>query len=146
MTTCPFCRQPLKLVSERLYHFTCGTLIPVGDEKNRHHQDLLCIQAENQILMERVASLEDIIKRADRAFFKDGSDGKAASAMLTVLHEALIPLTGIDRHADRIDKLEVYVEDLECALDKACDLLSDSDRHDDRDKALELLKTKRVIA
>jgi hypothetical protein len=36
---------------------------------------------------ERIKRLEDIISRAAYAFFRDGSDGKAANAMLTILEE-----------------------------------------------------------
>lgn len=37
---------------------------------------------------ERIKRLEDIIKRAGCKFFEDGSDGKVAVNMLTVLDEA----------------------------------------------------------
>jgi len=36
---------------------------------------------------ERIKRLEGIISRAACAFFRDGSDGKAANAMLTILEE-----------------------------------------------------------
>ncbi len=129
-----------------IYPSTCRDVV-TGDEISVvHEDDCRAIERELTAAKARITQLEDIIKRADRAFFKDGSDGKAASAMLTVLQEALIPFTGIDNQSARIDKLEVYVEDLEFALGEACDLLSDSDHHEDRDKARELLKTKRKIA
>jgi len=38
-----------------------------------------------------IKRLEDIISRAAYAFFRDGSDGKAANAMLTILEEVRKP-------------------------------------------------------
>ena len=40
---------------------------------------------------EHIKRLEDIIKRASNEFFRDGSDGKAANAMLTILEEVRKP-------------------------------------------------------
>jgi hypothetical protein len=42
-------------------------------------------------LADRIKRLEDIISRAAYAFFRDGSDGKAANAMLTILEEVRNP-------------------------------------------------------
>jgi hypothetical protein len=40
---------------------------------------------------DHIKRLEDIISRAAYAFFRDGSDGKAANGMLTILEEARKP-------------------------------------------------------
>jgi hypothetical protein len=42
-------------------------------------------------LQERIKQLEIIISRARNVFFRDGSDGKAASGMLAILEEARKP-------------------------------------------------------
>ena len=49
------------------------------------------LDEENLRLQERIKRLEDIISRAACAFFRDGSDGKAANAMLTILEEVRNP-------------------------------------------------------
>jgi dissimilatory sulfite reductase (desulfoviridin) alpha/beta subunit len=43
---------------------------------------------ENKALKERIKRLEDIIKRAGYKFFEDGTDGRIAVNMLTILDEA----------------------------------------------------------
>jgi uncharacterized small protein (DUF1192 family) len=42
-------------------------------------------------MKERIKRLEEIIHRASCEFFRDGSDGKAANAMLTILEEVRKP-------------------------------------------------------
>jgi hypothetical protein len=49
------------------------------------------LDEENLRLQERIKRLEDIIKRASNEFFRDGSDGKAANGMLTILEEVRKP-------------------------------------------------------
>lgn len=46
------------------------------------------LERELNAANERIRRLEDIIKRAATRFFADGSDGKTASDMLTILDEA----------------------------------------------------------
>ena len=45
------------------------------------------LDEENLRLQDRIKRLEDIISRASSRFFRDGSDGKAANGMLTILEE-----------------------------------------------------------
>jgi hypothetical protein len=42
---------------------------------------------ENNELKQRIAHLEDIISRASRRFFRDGSNGMVARGMLAILEE-----------------------------------------------------------
>ena len=46
---------------------------------------------ENERLQERIKRLEDIISRASRRFFRDGSNGMVARGMLAILEEARKP-------------------------------------------------------
>jgi len=49
--------------------------------------DMKLIERELNAANDRIKRLEDIISRAAYAFFRDGSDGKAANGMLTILEE-----------------------------------------------------------
>jgi hypothetical protein len=46
------------------------------------------LDEENLSLRQRIKRLEDIIKRAGYKFFEDGTDGRIAVNMLTILDEA----------------------------------------------------------
>ena len=49
------------------------------------------LERELNTAQDRIKRLEDIISRAAYAFFRDGSDGKAANGMLTILEEVRKP-------------------------------------------------------
>ena len=50
--------------------------------------ELNALQSQEIIaLKERIKRLEDIISRASRRFFRDGSNGMVAVGMLTILEE-----------------------------------------------------------
>jgi hypothetical protein len=52
------------------------------------NSDVARIAAERDRANERIKWLEDIIKRAGYKFFEDGTDGRIAVNMLTILDEA----------------------------------------------------------
>jgi len=49
------------------------------------NSDVARISAERDRSKERIKQLEDAIKRASNRFFDDGSDGKVAAEMLTIM-------------------------------------------------------------
>ena len=57
------------------------------EENDEKHKDIIWGMGERAKLIERIERLEDTIKRASNEFFRDGSDGKVANGMLTILEE-----------------------------------------------------------
>ena len=63
-------------------------LIKLSKEENEEkRKDIIWTAGERAKLMDRVNKLEDIIKRASSAFFREGSDKETTVAMLTILEE-----------------------------------------------------------
>ena len=64
-------------------------LLRLSQEENEEkRKDIVWTMGERAKLMDRVKQLEDIIKRANSAFFREGSDKETAVAMLTILEES----------------------------------------------------------
>jgi hypothetical protein len=64
-------------------------LLKLAKEENEEkRKDILWTMGERAKLMDRIKQLEDIIKRASSAFFREGSDKETAVAMLTILEES----------------------------------------------------------
>ena len=81
-----------------LEHELSAALIKVDDqrellrlakeENEEKRKDIVWTMGERAKLMDRIKQLEDIIKRASSAFFREGSDKETAVAMLTILEES----------------------------------------------------------
>ena len=81
-----------------LEHELSAALIKVDDqrellrlakeENEEKRKDIIWTMGERAKLMDRIKQLEDIIKRASSAFFREGSDKETAVAMLTILEES----------------------------------------------------------
>ena len=81
-----------------LEHELSAALIKVDDqrellrlakeENEEKRKDIVWTMGERAKFMDRVKQLEDIIKRANSAFFREGSDKETAVAMLTILEES----------------------------------------------------------
>lgn len=88
--------MPSRLIE--LEHELSAALIKVDDqrellrlakeENEEKRKDIVWTMGERAKLMDRVKQLEDIIKRASCAFFREGSDKETAVAMLTILEES----------------------------------------------------------
>ena len=64
-------------------------LLKLAKEENEEkRKDIVWTMGERAKLMDRVKQLEDIIKRASRAFYCEGSDKETAFSMLTILEES----------------------------------------------------------
>ncbi len=102
---CPFCElpvrvhcgNPIKSKDGRFATYECKTAQDVdlnNGEWRRYGQSKLCRERQVQILTkqrdeacERIKRLEDIISRASRRFFRNGSNGMVARGMLAILEE-----------------------------------------------------------
>lgn len=98
---CKFCGLPFVRQQNDIRSFGCGSSY-ADAFKPQWARSMTCLEIENGQLREmfrkanlhaldladRIKRLEDIIKRAATRFFADGSDGKTASDMLTILDEA----------------------------------------------------------
>ena len=67
-------------------------LLRLAEEENEEkRKDIVYLATENSKLEERIKRLEIIISRAKNRFFRDGSNGQAASGMLAILEEERRP-------------------------------------------------------
>ena len=82
MNFCPHCHSGHDPVLSQLI-WSCGNTM--NDPQWRTKE---CYKRNLELANERIKRLDDIIKRAATRFFADGSDGKTASDMLTILDEA----------------------------------------------------------
>ncbi len=73
---CPFCGAKPMSVSG----YECGTGRGAYRERSSR-----CHKAQVLNLKERIKRLESAIDRASKRFFADGSDGKVAAEMLTIM-------------------------------------------------------------
>ncbi len=84
---CPHCGLPADRQQNGIQGYRCGS----SYEPNFRPQwarSMTCLEIQNGQLQERIKRLEDIIKRAGYKFFEDGTDGRIAVNMLTILDEA----------------------------------------------------------
>jgi hypothetical protein len=81
---CPHCGLPFSREQNNIQSYRCGSNF---SEKlyPQWARSMTCVELQNGQLQERIRRLEGVIDRASTRFFADGSDGKTAAEMLTIL-------------------------------------------------------------
>jgi hypothetical protein len=81
---CPYCGLPADRSQNGIQGYRCGSSFAEAF-KPQWARSMTCLELQNGQLQDRIKQLESAIKRASNRFFADGSDGKVAAEMLTIM-------------------------------------------------------------
>ena len=81
---CPHCGLPADRQQNGIQGYRCGSSY-CESFRPQWARSMTCLEIENGQLQERIMRMEAAIDRASNRFFTEGSDGKIAAEMLTIL-------------------------------------------------------------
>jgi hypothetical protein len=81
---CVHCGMPFVREQNNIQSYRCGSNF---SEKlyPQWARSMTCVELQNGQLQDRIKRLESAIDRASKRFFTEGSDGKVAAEMLTIM-------------------------------------------------------------
>jgi formate-dependent nitrite reductase cytochrome c552 subunit len=81
---CVHCGMPFVREQNQIQSYRCGSSYE-DTFRPQWARSMTCVELQNGQLQERIKRLESAIDRASKRFFDDGSDGKVAAEMLTIM-------------------------------------------------------------